>query len=76
MRRRLAPPKALPAMAGSAKINADTLWFLRELLDCDASSRRFPYTANLLSMTNRIFIDFTIRIANGDSMRDKCAARL
>ena len=49
---------------------------MRELLECDAPSRRFPYTANLLSMVGRIFIDFTIRIANGDSMLDKCAARL
>jgi hypothetical protein len=53
---------------------------LDERTESDANTPRtrvaFRTRANLLSMISRIFIDFTIRIANGDSMPDKCAARL
>jgi hypothetical protein len=64
-------PKAL-----RAKINADTSSFCASFCNSTRPRVAFGTRANLLSMTSAIFIDFTIRIANGDSMPDKCAARL
>jgi hypothetical protein len=64
-------PKAL-----RAKINADTSSFCASFWTATRPRVAARTRVNPLSMTSKIFIDFTIRIANGDSMPDKCAARL
>ena len=64
-------PKAL-----RAKSNPHTTCLCASFWSARRPRVAFRTLADVLSMTSWISIDFTIRIANGDSMPDKCAARL